>query len=186
MLGLKCCASSRLESNRREIITERGQSYVSRLPSYSNNLSTSPTMSLRLTLPVPRPLKERYSYMGSSPDKMCEISKGGYKYNTLQPAKKYTKKLGYLSQLVQVATQKQSPSLFPLLFTAQIWKLDGGTVGCVLTLFQNNAAEFCKVLCCIQETELEFLNTMGAWNRLVIGFSYRPAMLRRLAEFILV
>jgi hypothetical protein len=61
-----------------------------------------------------------------------------------------------------------------------------GTVGCVLTLFQNNAAEYCKVLCCIQETELEFLNTMGAWNRLGIGLSYRPAMLRRLAEFILV
>jgi hypothetical protein len=36
-----------------------------------------------------------------------------------------------------------------------------------------------------EETELEFLNNLwGARNRLGIGLSYRPARLRRLAEFI--
>jgi hypothetical protein len=52
----------------------------------------------------------------------------------------------------------------------------------MLATVRQHAANF--VFCLDSNPELEFLNNMGARNRVGIGLSYRPARLHRLAELI--
>ena len=66
------------------------------------------------------------------------------------------KELGYLSQLVGGYTEAISFSFSSSLYSSDMEIGRGTAVGCVLTLFQNNAAEYCTVHSCIQDNRNSF------------------------------